>query len=378
MIRQTFLNINVVEATRKRIAWIFDNFDHIVVSISGGKDSTVLAYMALQEARKRNRTIGIYFLDEEVVYQSTIDQVRYLMNLYPENTVKMWYQIEFNLTNATSLFETQFKVWDKEKEDLWLRPKEPDSIQEPTWDVEHQTIINKKKGFGFFDALYNFQSVYENTAYLIGIRAAESLNRWRAVIKNAGIPNVYWSTKKIKGNFNLYPLYDWNFQDIWKFLYENDIRYSKIYDYQYKKGLGMKDMRVSSLIHEKSFHSLVDLPEFEPATYDKLQARTKGIQVGNIYGRDDLLLRCRQLPKNFNDWMEYRNFLLATVQDESIKKIFEKRFSKQLNNNFVARQQCKQLILNDYENNLPINNSLDRREKELEYWRGVLYDENFA
>ncbi len=376
MIRQTFLKINVVDATRKRIEWIFDNFDNIVVSISGGKDSTVLAYMTLQEAHKRNRKVGIFFLDEEVVYQSTIDQVRYIMNLYPENTIKLWYQLEFNLTNATSIDETQFKVWDHEKQDVWLRPKEKDSIKQPTWNVNKQTIANKKKGFGFYDALDNFQLTYENTAYLIGLRASESLNRWRAVIKNPGIPNIYWSTKRPQGNFQMYPLYDWNFQDIWKFLYENNIRYSKIYDYQYKKGLGMKDMRVSSLIHERAFKSLVELPEFEPQTYDKLMARTKGIQVGNIYGKDDLMLKCRKLPKNYDNWIQYRDFLLSTIKDESIKQIFTKRFSKQLNNNYVARQQCKQLILNDYENNLPINNREDEREKKLNYWKGVLYENN--
>lgn len=376
MIRQTFLKINVVDATRKRIEWIFDNFDNIVVSISGGKDSTVLAYMTLQEAHKRNRKVGVFFLDEEVVYQSTIDQVRYIMNLYPENTIKLWYQLEFNLTNATSIDETQFKVWDHEKQDVWLRPKEKDSIKQPTWNVNKQTIANKKKGFGFYDALDNFQLTYENTAYLIGLRASESLNRWRAVIKNPGIPNIYWSTKRPQGNFQMYPLYDWNFQDIWRFLYENNIRYSKIYDYQYKKGLGMKDMRVSSLIHERAFKSLVELPEFEPQTYDKLMARTKGIQVGNIYGKDDLMLKCRKLPKNYDNWIQYRDFLLSTIKDESIKQIFTKRFSKQLNNNYVARQQCKQLILNDYENNLPINNREDEREKKLNYWKGVLYENN--
>lgn len=376
MIRQTFLKINVVDATRKRIEWIFDNFDNIVVSISGGKDSTVLAYMTLQEAHKRNRKVGIFFLDEEVVYQSTIDQVRYIMNLYPENTIKLWYQLEFNLTNATSIDETQFKVWDHEKQDVWLRPKEKDSIKQPTWNVNKQTIANRKKGFGFYDALDNFQLTYENTAYLIGLRASESLNRWRAVIKNPGIPNIYWSTKRPQGNFQMYPLYDWNFQDIWRFLYENNIRYSKIYDYQYKKGLGMKDMRVSSLIHERAFKSLVELPEFEPQTYDKLMARTKGIQVGNIYGKDDLMLKCRKLPKNYDNWIQYRDFLLSTIKDESIKQIFTKRFSKQLNNNYVARQQCKQLILNDYENNLPINNREDEREKKLNYWKGVLYENN--
>ena len=80
------------------------------------------------------------------------------------------------------------------------------------------------------------------------------------------------------------------------------------------------------------------------------------------------------MPKNFKDWIAYRDFLLSTVKDNDIKAIFEKRFSKQLNNNYVARQQCKQLILNDYENNLGITNGEDKREKALNYWKGVLYE----
>lgn len=372
MIRQTFLNDNVVEATRKRISWIFDEFENVCVSVSGGKDSTVLAHLCLLEAHKRGRKIGIFFLDEEVVYQSTVEQIRYLMNLYPENTIKMWYQIEFNLTNATSKNETQLKCWEKGKHKIWMRTKEDDSVKFPSWDVSTQTVRNKEKGFGFYDALDNFQATHPNTAFLIGIRATESPNRWRAVVKNPSYKNCYWATKKLYNSYNFYPLYDWNFPDIWKYLYENNVKYSKIYDYQYKKGLGMRDMRVSSLVHEKSFHSLVELPEFEPKTYDKLLKRIEGIQMGNLYGKDDKMMRCRKLPKNFKTWMDYRDFLLETLDDVRQKEIFAKRFSKHLNNDFVARQQCRQLILNDYENNLPVLNRPDPKEEKLNYWRSVL------
>lgn len=81
---------NVLEAARERISFIFDNYKNIIVSVSGGKDSTVLAHLALLEAHKRNRKIGLFFLDEEVVYQSTIDQIEYLMGLFPENTNRLW------------------------------------------------------------------------------------------------------------------------------------------------------------------------------------------------------------------------------------------------------------------------------------------------
>jgi predicted phosphoadenosine phosphosulfate sulfurtransferase len=372
MLKQVYINKNVVEAARERISFIFDEFENIIVSISGGKDSTVLAYMTLQEAHKRNRKIGLFFLDEEVVYQSTIDQIEWLMNLYPENTIRLWFQIEFNLTNATSYSESQLKCWEAGKHKIWMRSKVPYSIQHKPWDPDKETVRDKVKGFGFYDALENFQNSRENTAFLIGLRATESPNRWRAVSKNPGYKNIFWSTKLKNGNYNFYPLYDWNYHDVWKFIYENKLRYNKIYDYMWKKGLKLTEMRVSSLIHEKSFKALVELPEFEPKTYNKLIKRIAGITVGQLYGKENKLLRCRKLPKNFKSWREYRDFLLETYPDKEKKEIFIRRFSRQLDNEYVARQQCRQLILNDYENNLPIDNSPDPREERIKFWKEVL------
>lgn len=140
----------------------------------------------------------------------------------------------------------------------------------------------------------------------------------------------------------------------------------------WKKGMHLQEIRVSSLIHEKSFKALTELPSFEPKTYDKLLARIDGIAVGNIYGKDPVMMKARKLPKNYKSWMEYRDFLLTTYPDKEKLPIFQKRFARQLNNNYVARQQCRQLILNDYENDLPIKNEEDPRIKTLEKWRNLL------
>lgn len=374
MLKQVYIRDNVRDAAEKRISYIFDEFENIIVSISGGKDSTVLCWMALQEARRRNRRIGIFFLDEEVVYQSTIEQVTWLMNLYPENTVRIWFQFPFKLTNATSLIDSQLICWEPGKHNIWMRSKVSYSIQHPPWDKNKQTVRDKNKGFGFYDVLDNFQASRDHTAFLVGLRATESMNRFRAVAKNPGYKDCYWCSKihKAEGSDSFYPLYDWNFSDIWKYIYDNNIRYSKIYDYQFKKGMPQNEIRVSSLIHEKAFKALVELPEFEPKTYDKLLKRIKGIQIGNLYGKDARMLRARKLPKNYKTWMQYRDFLLETYPDESKKQIFVKRYAAQLNNNYVARQQCRQLLLNDYENNLPVDNREDPREETLKKWRELL------
>ena len=366
---------NVLQAARGRIEFIFDHFENVIVSISGGKDSTCLAYLSLLEAHKRARNIGLYFLDEEVLYQSSVDQVEYLMELFPENINKLWLQVEFRLTNATSFEEGQLLCWEAGKHKEWMRSKKSFAIQHRMWSTESQTVRDKNKGFGFYDVIENFERCYTNTAFLVGLRAAgESPNRWRAVVKNPVKVNgnsVYWGTKKGE-NFAFYPIYDWNFHDVWRYIYDNQLKYPKIYDYQFKKGYAINEMRVSSLIHERSFKSLCDLPEFEPKTYDKLCKRIKGIAFAQETGRNAKVFKARKLPKNFKSWVTYRDFLIETYPDPSKKGIFVKRFRNHLNNEFVARQECRQLLLNDYENNVCVDNKNDPREALIKYYSEVL------
>jgi len=372
LLKQVYQNEYVVDAAKRRIGYIFDEFENIVVSISGGKDSTVLAHLCLLEARRRSRKIGLFFLDEEVVYDSTIQQIEYLMSLYPDNTIRLWLQMEFNLTNATSHKDAYLRCWERGKHKVWMRPRDPMSIHFAPWPKAEEVILNKDIGLDFYAVLTNFQNNRPDTAFVVGLRATESMNRWRAVSKNPGYKDCFWCTKLKHGSASFYPLYDWNFHDVWKYIYDEKLRYSKIYDYMWKKGLGRNEIRVSSLIHEKSFKALVDLPEFEPKTYDRLLKRIDGISIGNLYGKESAMLRARKLPKNYKNWMQYRDFLLATHPDENKKVIFEKRFGRHLNNDYVARQQCRQLILNDYENNLPVDNKPDPRIETINKWRAIL------
>jgi predicted phosphoadenosine phosphosulfate sulfurtransferase len=380
MFMQNYTKTNVLEAAKNRMQFIFDNFENVICSISGGKDSTVMCHIALLEAIKRDRKLGIFFFDEEVVYDSTIEQIEYLMNLYPENTNRLWLQIEFNLTNAVSYTDPFLKAWAAGEHDIWMRKKKSYAIKFAPWDRSKEKIKNKHIGLDFYDVIYNFETIYKNTAFLVGLRADESLNRWRTMVKNPVIINdskFFWATSKgKKNNISAYPIFDWKFSDIWKYIYDNNLKYSKIYDYMYKKGFNIPDIRISSLIHERSFKSLCDLPEFEPKTYAKLCNRIKGIQFAQETGRNKKMFRIQKLPKNYKTWKQYRDFLLLTFQDQSKKQIFITRFKKHLENEFVARQQCRQLILNDYENNIPVINTEDpnelKRQEIIKYYMEVL------
>lgn len=360
----------VLEAARKRISYVFDHFDNIIVSISGGKDSTVLAHLTLIEANQRNRKIGLFFLDEEAVYQSTIDQIEYLMSLYPEHTNRLWLQIPFYLTNATSLKEPQLLCWEPGKHKQWMRPKGKGNIVAKPWDEKMEKFAPGYSWLDFYGVIANFERCYQNTAFLVGIRGTESPNRWRVMTKNPvriGQDDVYWATKK-GDNTLLYPIYDWNFHDIWKYIHDEKLKYSRIYDVQFMKGFSITDMRISSLIHEKSFKSLCELPEFEPKTYERLCTRIKGIEFAQETGKSAAMFRTRKLPQNFKSWIAYRDFLLETYPNDEHREKFKARFGRHLTNEYVARQQCRQLVLNDYENNLPVDNKPDPRDEIIRYY----------
>ncbi len=378
MARQVYIDEDVLTAARARVAWIFDHFAQIHVSISGGKDSEVVAHLALVEAHRRGRRIGLFVLDEEVMYQSSVEICEYLMGLYPENTIRIWVQIPFTLTNAVSLTEAQLNAWEPGKHKEWMRPKGPAEkgyIAGKPWPPERERLSPGLARLDFYGAVNNFQACYEGVALLVGLRAAgESPNRWRAVTKNpveVDGERVYWGTRKGK-NTALYPIYDWNHSDVWRYLNDQGLKYSRIYDHQFRKGFSLTEMRTSSLIHERSFKSLCELPEFEPKTYARLCKRVKGIAFAQETGKSAKMFAARKLPKNYASWGAYRDFLLATYPHEERRGIFERRFARQRQNEYVARQQVRQLLLNDYENSLAIDDAPDPREAMIAYYREVL------
>ncbi len=68
---------NVYELAQERLKVIFNEFDNIYVSFSGGKDSGVLLNMCIDYIRKNNLKVrlGVFHMDYEIQYKMTIDYV---------------------------------------------------------------------------------------------------------------------------------------------------------------------------------------------------------------------------------------------------------------------------------------------------------------
>ena len=78
---------NVYEAALERFRYIFREFygkRKIVVTMSGGKDSTVVLNLAHEVMKEMGiEKIPVLFLDQEAETPMTIEYIRYIMHLPP-------------------------------------------------------------------------------------------------------------------------------------------------------------------------------------------------------------------------------------------------------------------------------------------------------
>lgn len=342
---------NVLDGARERIGLLFDRFEHITVSVSGGKDSSILFYLAWQEAVKRGRTIDVTFIDQEAEFRNSIEIVRHI-EAHPN--VKMnWYQIPFQMTNSVSYEQDYLDCWGGKQ----LRDYEPNSIKNigDTKNLTWETLLPVIE-----------KQFTQPTAQLIGLRSAESLNRYRAVTKNPALDDIYWSSKTSNPKLiNFYPIYSWGFDDVWRFMHDERIRYNKIYDFQFAKGYNKEDMRISCLIHEKSYHCLADLPEFEPDTFEWLCRRVKGIDTAMRYSKEKQMYSNEKLPTHYKNWKEFRDFLLNYHPNKAQKERFVKRFENHPVRDEVHKQQVGQLLINDWENITDVKTDQAEKRKEI-------------
>lgn len=275
------LGVNVLEAARQRIEYTFDNFERIYVSFSAGKDSGLMLHLVMDEAKKRNRKVGVLFIDWECQLSLTIQHAREMYDLYADNIEPYWVALPMKTWNATSQIETEWTAWDPEKKELWVRQPDSMSITDgsvfPFW----------YEGMPFEEFVPCFGEWYaqgQACAAFIGIRADESLNRFRSIARDKPMFNSKpWTTKVIADCWNVYPIYDWKTTDLWTYFARFKKPYNKLYDRMYQAGMKLSQMRICEPFGDESRKGLWLYQIVEPAMWAKLSLRVAGANTGALY-----------------------------------------------------------------------------------------------
>ncbi len=91
MSRKKYTDKSVLQAAKERVSESFDRLERLYVSFSGGKDSTVMTHLVLEEAKKRNRKVGLLVIDLEAQYTATIDHIKEVIEEYKDNIDLQWF-----------------------------------------------------------------------------------------------------------------------------------------------------------------------------------------------------------------------------------------------------------------------------------------------
>lgn len=331
MMIKDYLNVNVYDAIQNRFEFIFQEFENIYVSFSGGKDSGLLLNLLLDYKRKYypDRVIGVFHQDFEAQYTLTTEYITRTFKRIEKETDPYWVCLPMATRTALSSYEMFWYPWDDTKSDAWVRPM-PD----------FPYVINQKNPFSHYryrmhqeDLAKQFGRFYKekhgggSTVCLLGMRADESLQRYSGFVnKKYGYKGLCWISKQFKDVWAASPLYDWSVNDVWvancKFGYD----YNHLYDLYYKAGLKPDQMRVASPFNDYSKDSLNLYRVIDPVMWTKLVGRVQGANFAAIYGKTKAMgYKNITLPEG-HTWKSYTKFLLDTLP-KRLRRNYIKKFS---------------------------------------------------
>lgn len=310
---------NVYEAFLDRMKLIFEEFDNIYVSFSGGKDSGLLLDMVLDYRAKYypDRKIGVFHQDFEAQYTVTTEYIERTFERIKDIVEPYWVCLPMATRTALSSYEMYWYPWDDTREEAWVRAM-----------PQHEYVINRKnnpittyryrmhqenlaKQFGRW---YRRSHRERKTVCLLGIRADESLQRYNGFLnKKYGYNGECWISKQFKEVYCASPLYDWKVNDIWAAYSRFGYDYNRLYDLYYMAGLNVTQMRVASPFNDYSKDSLNLYRVIDPEMWVRLVGRVRGANFTAIYARTKAMgYRNITLPEG-HTWESYTRFLLDTL-----------------------------------------------------------------
>lgn len=320
-----YLDKNVYEAAMERFQNILETFDNYYVSVSGGKDSSVMLQLMAMAARKAGKKFSVLYIDLEAQYSHTIQHIYDLMEC-TKDVVDCWYWVAMplSLRNAVSALQPKWICWDLKDKEKWVRPM-PDGayvLHEKNYPKEWTWF---KRGMEFEEFILWFAQWFNEkkggkTAAGIGIRSDESLNRFRTIISESKerYRDWPWTTRvRIGGKpidvWNFFPLYDWRTEDIWTAVARLDLKFNYIYELMYKNGLSIHEQRLCQPYGDDQRNGLDQFKALEPETWEKVLYRVEGVNFGNIYCRSSLLGNMNSEKPESMTWEQYAVFLLESL-----------------------------------------------------------------
>jgi len=232
---------NVYEAAKRRLRDIVETHDDVHFCFSGGKDSLVTLHLGEEVWKEMGRTdkIKVIFRDEEFIP----DDVLEFVNRHRTSGKYDFRYFCLQLTAHKYVLGRKETViqWDANRRHI--RPMPDFAITDPRVMDQYTA-----------DAFTTFYDGKGSVCMITGIRAAEGLVRLRAIVNKPNRPHI--ASTETPGIHLGRPIYDWEVEDIFYYLWKNNIEYCKIYDSQLFSNAPLRVASYVTVETSKRYHIL--------------------------------------------------------------------------------------------------------------------------
>ena len=278
---------NVYELAQERLKVIFNEFDNIYVSFSGGKDSGVLLNMCIDYIRKNNLKVrlGVFHMDYEIQYKMTIDYVDRMLEANKDILDVYRVCIPFRVATCTSMYQSFWRPWEDNKKNIWVRSMPKKAMTKDDFPFYNTTMWD-----------YEFQMYHK----------------------------YKWTSKVGNDIYNAYPIFDWKTTDVWTANGKFQWDYNILYDLYYRAGVNLERQRVASPFINEAQESLQLYRVLDPNTWGKMVGRVNGVNFTGMYGGTHAMgWQSVKLPEGYT-WREFMYFLLSTLPERARKNYLRK------------------------------------------------------
>jgi predicted phosphoadenosine phosphosulfate sulfurtransferase len=257
------------------------------------------------------------FLDLEGQYKLTIDHIQEMYDLYADYIEPFWISLPIHLRNAVSMYEHHWISWETGREKDWIRQPPPIAI------TDHAHFPFYRYAMEFEEFVPDFGHWYAQdklAGCFVGIRTAESLNRWRTI---AGHGTKWegknWTNYIGETLWNVYPIYDWSTRDIWIYPGKFNKPYNRLYDLMHKAGLSIHQARICQPYGDDQRKGLWLFHLIEPETWARIVARVNGANQGALYAREsgNILGRIKITKPEGHTWESFAMLLLQSLPPQT-------------------------------------------------------------
>jgi len=263
--QRMFLDMSCVDAARQRIRHVYDTFDTVCVQFSGGKDSTAVLYLAKEVHEERGLgPVKVIFRDEEMVSPTVVE---YTERVRQYDWVDMeWYCLPYPAEIWILGSRVTTLLWSNARKKMGrlVRDIPPWAITGEHFGLTHDVSLPEQTDY------YTMQGKKGNVAFITGVRASESMVRYRSIVQKLH-ENYIVTPYKLKAGIPLKfakVIYDWNTNDVFKFIAEeHGAEFCEYYDLAALTG---SNTRVGIPLHSVAIRRIGDVVATEPEFYDRL------------------------------------------------------------------------------------------------------------